>query len=293
MILQNDQLSTSELQELDDLIEVIHHHNESTPAVYKHLLMIRREQPSNFLYYEKNTMSGEKFLIGILSVFYFYEDACEISLLIHPQFRAESIDQLLFQTALPFIQKHGLHQVIISTSPDYVPPIISDLHAQLYNSEYHLTQNLHPVKDFPLTRFSVRPAQAGDLPQLCQLDQLCFPEMNNEHEMYARFAVIMTEPNYHLLVAEHNHQMIGKVHLRFDGDRCELSDFCIAPKEQHQGYGGELLSYALAYVTKQNVSMMILDVETKAERTLKLYTSKGFRIQKTTHFYKATLPKAI
>src|SRR4051812_19799815 len=90
-ILQNNQLSALQLQQLHELAALCQTTDGGVPCLYPHLLKEKRETDNNLLYYKNNQ------LIGFLSVYFFYADACEISLMVHPDYRQQKIATQLLQ----------------------------------------------------------------------------------------------------------------------------------------------------------------------------------------------------
>jgi ribosomal protein S18 acetylase RimI-like enzyme len=267
MIINNQQLTDQQLDDLDKLIEIAELHDGGSPAIYKHLLVLRRDLPSNFLYYTSATEKKPAQLIGFLSLYFFYQHSCEISLLVHPDHRR--------------IKK--VHQLLFSTPPNYRTPLLDAMGATLHHTEYHLMRDIVTQESISEPRLDVRLAKQTDLSVLCELDQQCF--QNKNEDMRDRFSSLLSDPSYSLLVAEYQGKIIGKAHLRFDPDETILSDLAIFPTHQHQGFGGELLSHAIHYVHSDGCTSIALDVETAQQPNLKLYFEHGFVVISAVDFY--------
>lgn len=283
MIINNQQLSDQQLSDLDKLIDIAKKHDGGAPAVYKHLLVLSRDTPSNFLYYTPAIGTHPPQLMGFLSLYFFYQDSCEVGLLVHPEARHQGIAKQLLKEALSLCNIKKIKQLIFSTPPNHRTPLLDKMQATFHHSEYHLVRNSKTAEALSAAKLSIRHAKAADIPLLCKLDKACFE--TDDHDMQDRFQIVLSDPSYTLLVAELGTEMIGKLHLRFDNQEVELSDFCVFPAFQHQGLGSEFLSHAIKYLHDQNKHRIALDVEAKSAPILKLYTKHGFEITATIDFY--------
>lgn len=285
MLLQNDQLTAKQLKDLDELVKVVLAHDHGGPAIYKHLLLEKRDAPTHFLYYlADKKIKTRSPLVGFLSLYFFYEDAIEVSLWIHPDFRHKEIDKQLLLAAMPLCLSVQKKQLVFSTSPSYCFPFLQKAHALFHHTEYHLMRTHSTPEYVATTRLKVRVATTSDIKILCELDKACF--QTNDEDMEARFLYVLSNQDYLILVAELEAQhVIGKIHLRFEHSSTELSDFCISPAYQHQGLGGELLTHAIQYAHQRPCTHLTLDVEANKKNLLKLYTDHGFIVMKTTDFY--------
>mgnify|MGYP003393744550 CR=1 FL=1 len=110
MMLCNQQLTESQWHDFVKLSELCEAKDGGLPALYGHLLRQKRDSKSNLLYYEKGV------LVGFLAGYFFYEDGCEISLMVAPSYRKKGIAAQLLSTLLPLLISKGTRQVIFSLS---------------------------------------------------------------------------------------------------------------------------------------------------------------------------------
>lgn len=291
MIINNAQLSDNQINALDELVAIASKVDKGSPAIYKHLLILQRDVPSNFLYYTPAIDSKPAQLIGFLSLYFFYENKAEVSLLVHPDYRRQNIAKMLLEAANRLCKIKNIKTLIFSTPPTSYPPLLGIMGAKLEHREYYLALECDNFKPLLTTKLCVRHAKQQDMDTLCTIDSLCFAEeiIENIDEMRDRFLILLAEKSYHVLVAEKDGIVVGKVHLRFDEDEAFLSDLAIIPAQQHQGFGKELIMHAINYVISQNIKRIELEVETENEKALKLYLSCDFKIIDTVDFYVVNL----
>src|SRR3990167_3986256 len=109
MIISNSQINLAQLDQIKRLASLCKRRDKGLPAMYYHLLTTKRGNDSNLLYYR------EKRLLGYLSIYFFFEQACEISIFIHPKYRRQHIaTQLLKKVILQLRTIPDLNEVIFS-----------------------------------------------------------------------------------------------------------------------------------------------------------------------------------
>src|ERR1700744_916642 len=98
MLTTNNQLDATQLSALEDLADLCKKADGDLPPMYYHILEQKRISNNNFLYFQKDK------LIGFLSVYFFYTDACEVSLIVAPKHRRKGIAKKLLLEALPLVE---------------------------------------------------------------------------------------------------------------------------------------------------------------------------------------------
>ena len=269
MMIQNNQLDQEQLHQLNQLVASCKDVDGGTPVVYWHLLSQARSTSSNFLYY----VDAE--LVGFLSLYFFYEDACEISLLVHPAHRRQHIATQLLQEAKLLLMSQSIQRVIFSTAPSFV----NLWNLSYMETEYHMERlgtELAPALIIP--SLEINPATLKDIAVLAQIDAACFP--NSETNTPNHFTELLSNPNYCLLMARFQGKPIGKAHLRKQGeDMMVLSDIAILPEFQKQGYGSQLIAQSINDALKQNKSKLILDVsDNNPSNAQNRYLRYGFKV---------------
>ena len=92
------QLKKSQLRDLDEFLRRCRITDGGSPSVYRPLLLQLRDTENTILYYHK------KKLAGFLGVYFFYQDACEISMLVAPGLRRGGIARRMLQSIFPLLR---------------------------------------------------------------------------------------------------------------------------------------------------------------------------------------------
>ncbi|MCC5791363.1 MAG: GNAT family N-acetyltransferase [Legionellaceae bacterium] len=263
------QLSTRQLQDMELLYQHCRQQDGGSPLFYPEHLLKKRSPQSNWLY------TIDDSLYASASVFYFYDEACEISLLVHPDKRQQGIASELLRRLYPLLVQHQMQQLIFTLgagSPHW--PWLRDKGLLYKTSEYHMRRQGFEPHLIGERRIKVRRAKGTDLPHLCQIDSQCF---NHRPEMLERYSLLLHDPRYALLVAQLGERVIGKAHINWQSNEAVLSDIGILPLYQKQGFGGELLASAIEKSLKEGCSVQSLSVETGNSHALALYQRFGFQ----------------
>ncbi len=268
MITNTNQLNDEQLKELEFLVSQCKKNDDSTPNVYTHILSQQRSLPACMLYYENQQ------LIGFLSVYFFYDDAVEVALMVHPSKRKKGIAKELIYSILPLVEYHNYHKLIFS-SPSHLNDSWLKLKGLTYlHSEYYMERHdLNPILDDNKSLI-FRNADANDIPILCAIDKACFPK--HQADSVERFQHLISGRDYQILIAFKDNQPIGKAHLRWQEHGATLSDIAILPAQQGKGLGTALIAYCINTALSEGKPNLNLDVETHNLRALDLYTRLGF-----------------
>lgn len=283
MLIHNQKLSLLQQQDLEKLTSLCLAADGGLPRIYHDLLNQQRETESNFLYYQYGV------LIGFASVYFFYEQACEVSLMVAPKQRQQRVARELIKAMLPLLYTRGMKRVLFSLSGAVQHDWALKLAFTYHNSEYHMCRGVGEEPVFANPSLTVREAVLSDLPVLLALDQACFPGQGID--MTRRFTQILLNPDYHILVAEIDGQVVGKAHLRQQMDSVLLSDIAISPSRQGKGLGRELLAHCIRDAQACGLGSISLDVETDKTNALNLYLKQGFKIVNTYEFWEISLEK--
>lgn len=277
MLLNPTYLSDQMLQSLDVLSKVALEHDKGLPAIYHHLLILEREPPSHFLYFETPNQ-----LTAYLSVYFFRPHQAEISLLVHPDCRKRGLAKRQFEAAKPLLHTERIRSVLFS-APPISAPYLEQQGLTLCHSEYHLRHERAASQKLSSPKLSIRKATHQDISDLCIIDKCCFE--TEDDDMQERFEQLLGDERYCIWIAEYQNKRIGKVHLRDDSDETQLSDLAVLPEFQHRGFGAALLTHAIQHEDRP----IGLEVETNQHAVLKLYTDHGFVEQYKLDFWEMFL----
>lgn len=277
MIENTNQLNEQQLQDLKKLSELCKKKDGSIPNLYTHILTQYRTFPASLLYYH------DKQLIGFLSVYFFYDDAVEIGLLVHPAHRKQGIAKQLLQTIFPLIQFQNYFKLIFSIPSVANNKFLLDARYTYCHSEYYMERgDLSPILEYK-HQLTFRLAHVDDIPILCSLDECCFPQKHGN--LPDRFSHLLNNREYNILLAYHEHRLIGKTHIRWDEKGATLSDIAVYPEQQDKGYGSTLIAHCINKALEEGKPLLNLDVETHNKRALNLYTRLGFVVQNACDFW--------
>lgn len=270
MLICNRQVTGHHLNDFDHLLALCKQTDGGLPAFYRHILTQKRDSESNVLYYEQDK------LVAFLSVYFFYSNACEVSLLIAPPHRHKGLSRLLLESILPLLTAKQMDFVIFSMPSNLNSTWLPELGLRYQQTEYHMQrQGYQPV----LTnqpRLIVRKALPGDVDMLCAMDNACFK--NGQVSMPSRFITLLDDTDYTIFIALLDGNPVGKAHIRWQEHHALFSDIAILPTHQRQGLGSELLACCINHALTQGKDKQELDVETTNRGALDLYLRHGFKV---------------
>ena len=245
--------------------------------MFTHILSQHRAFPASFLYYEQQA------LIGFLSAYFFYDDAVEVSLLVHPLYRKQGIAKQLLQAIIPLVQFHNYTKLIFSTPTNLNNKWLLGYGYVYSHSEYYMERTeLTPILDTN-RNLTFKSATAEDIDTLCTLDELCFPQKHGD--LPHRFEHLLDSREYELFVAFHHETPIGKAHIRWENEGATLSDIAITPQQQGKGFGTALIAHCINQALSEGKPAINLDVETHNKRALNLYTRLGFAVHNACDYW--------
>ncbi|CAM2843315.1 GNAT family N-acetyltransferase [Legionella worsleiensis] len=284
MITSVNQLNPQQLKELEALVAFCKQSDGSIPNTYPHILSQARSLPASVLYYNEKEQ-----LTGFLSVYFFYEDAVEIAVLVKPSERKQGIAKKLIEAIMPIIKGHEFNRLIFS-SPSHLNDQWMLAKGFTYlHSEYCMErEELSPLLENNNT-LNFRKANMDDIPVLSAIDKACFPK--HYVESIERFQHIIEGREYEIIIALQNNKPIGKAHIRWQDDGATLSDIAILPAYQGKGLGTSLITYCINQALIEGKPHLNLDVETHNLKALNLYSRLGFLIQNACDYWEINLKK--
>jgi ribosomal protein S18 acetylase RimI-like enzyme len=277
MITTSNQISPAQLLDLERLAALCKKADGSIPNLYTHILTQARAFPASIFYYQENQ------LLGFLSAYFFYDDAVEISLMVHPLARKKGISRELMREILPLIQFQNYHRLIFSSPAHKNHQWLRSQGYTYLHSEYYMErEELNPILQYNQS-LSFRTAAIADIPALCGLDEACFAK--KQGDLISRFQQLLDSREYQIFLAFQNNQLIGKAHLRWQKQGATLSDIAISPSKQGKGFGSSLIAHCINLALSEGKPLINLDVETHNQRALNLYIRLGFVIQNACDYW--------
>lgn len=275
---KTDKLNKKQFADLEALSLVCKKQDEHIIALHKHLLCKKRPLPSTILCYQKNK------LLGFLSAFFFYKDACEIALMVKPNCRHQGIATKLLHLLRPLFEKQRITRLIFSSPKGLNDQKLEASGFQYQNSEYQM----HRLEQEPVLlkndeTIKLRQASVADFKILCDIDKDSFP--NEAMDAEERFRELLKQRDYSLYIAELDNKAIGKIHLHWQGQIVRFSDIGILIPFRRRGYATDMIAQCMNQCLALQPSKMILDVETKNQSALNLYQNLGFVVANAYDFW--------
>ncbi len=126
----------------------------------------------------------------------------------------------------------------------------------------------------------IRKMKKSDLPQVCQIEDACFPYGGWNK---AQFEYELNENPYACLwvMVDDNNRVIGYYDLWIIFERAEIATIAIDKAYQHQGLGSKLMNHLENEAKKKECETIALEVRTSNEAALAMYQSHDFTIINT------------
>ena len=165
------------LADIKNLCERCRRADHNIIAIYPHLLDKPRPILCNLLCYDK------KKLIGFLRPFFFYENSCEIAMMVAPSHRRQGIARQMLQTILPYL--NTVESLVFSVPADNDTKWLSDMGLTYTSSQNEMRYILTPLnKKHRPHEPEIRLATPNDLDQICIIHNECFPASNSNLHNY-------------------------------------------------------------------------------------------------------------
>ncbi|STX50103.1 N-terminal GNAT family acetyltransferase [Legionella busanensis] len=282
MLKRNSQLSTTQLEHVNKLALLCAIQDGGLPTLYQDILIKKRETESNILLYENDK------LIGFLALYFFYEHACEASLLIDPAYRNQRIATKLFTQIMSLLKQKNMNDIIISFPASAALPWLEASGFNYHHSEYGMIRHSDELLSINNPRLFIRKAALADLNDLCAIDASCFSVHQN---MTERFTLLLNDNKNTILLALKNKTPIGKAHIQWKPDIAHFSDIAILPSYQRKGLGSELLAHCINEALSKGRITIDLSVEASNQKALKLYQKYHFKVQEKQDYWAISVVK--
>ena len=264
-ILTCNELMPSQINDIKELAEYCRLHDGDSPNLYWSILGKPRQNNSLFLSYIENQ------LVGLVSFYWFRKT--EMSLLIHPSQNRKELFRQLYRFIALYHDWQQLLPLTLSTKYQAPPPIKEATHTV---SELHLSRSSSIIEQLSNTELTLRPATKQNIPELVEIDQLCFKESHNFEQ---RVSELLNDEEYRVFLALFKGEIIGKIHLHFHDNQVTIYDFAVLPCYQGQGFGQAILKNIINRSIDNGMGEVNLDVEINNHKALMLYEKCGFIIK--------------
>lgn len=221
-------------------------------------------------------MIEDRRLVGYLALYAFNRHEAEVSAMTHPAYRRQGIFNQLLAAARSTLAERQIPDLLFICEQKSISArsCMTAIDGRYEFSEYKMTlAEVPPLK--PIPGLKLRLAQADDLAQLVQLDQLCF---NVEPETSRAYLTNEKRSrNRRLFIAMVDDLIIGKIQVTLGADEIYLSGFCLWPDYRGQGYGRSILTQTVNQLSRERRQPIALEVACANRQALNLYQSCGFQ----------------
>ncbi|EPF11197.1 TPA: GNAT family N-acetyltransferase [Bacillus thuringiensis] len=275
-------VTESEIQQMKDLAYICGQQDnlDYSSDLHINFLKNRNEDHINdFLLY-----NGTQ-LIGTLNM-YDFERPTKLELIgfVHPHFRKQRFGTTLLQTAMKEIQNREADEALLIINGDSISgnEFVKHMKLPYLYSEYSMEFKTNEIQKTTESNIQLTLATSESLLDLIEISSTAFGDSVDNTATWLQ--KMMTSPSHKVYSALINEKAIGTITVTEQEQSTTLSGFAVHPSYQGKGYGKDILSYMVHTLITEGTSTIELDVETKNNHALKLYTQCGFKI-KTKHDY--------
>ncbi|MED0982825.1 GNAT family N-acetyltransferase [Bacillus paramycoides] len=276
-------LTANEIQQMKDLAHICGQHDQidySSDLHVNFLTARNKDEINDFLFYN-NTQ-----LIGALSM-YAFERPTKLELIgfVHPNYRKQHIGTTLLQTAMNEIQKRETDEALLIINGDSISgkSFAKQMNLPYLYSEYGMEFKTNETQKTLKNNINLTAASSELLPDLIEIASKAFGDsVDNTTAWLQKMIASSSHQIYRALIDE---KVIGTITVTEQKHSTTLSGFAVHPSYQGKGYGKEILSYMVHTLITKGVSTIELEVETKNNNALKLYTQCGFEIMTKYDYY--------
>ncbi|MFA2563613.1 GNAT family N-acetyltransferase [Bacillus wiedmannii] len=280
---QKKSLIANEIQQMKNLAHICGQHDQIDYSSDLHINFLtarNNEEVYDFLFYD-NTQ-----LIGALSM-YDFERPTKLELIgfVHPNYRKQHIGTTLLQTAMKEIRIRAADEALLIMNGDSASGKEFARHMKLpyLYSEYSMEFKAKEVQKTTKNSIQLTLASSGSLLDLIEISSKAFGDSAKNTATWLQ--KMMNSPSYQVYCALIDEKVIGTITVSEQEQSTTLSGFAVHPSYQGKGYGKDILSYMVHTLITKGISTIELDVETKNNHALKLYTQCGFEMKKKHDYY--------
>ncbi|WP_242308335.1 GNAT family N-acetyltransferase [Bacillus cereus group sp. BfR-BA-01524] len=275
-------VTESEIQQMKDLAYICGQQDNLDYSSDLHINFLKNRNEdyiNDFLLY-----NGTQ-LIGALNM-YDFERPTKLELIgfVHPHFRKQRFGTILLQTAMKEIQNRETDEALLIINGDSISgnEFVKHMKLPYLYSEYSMEFKTNEIQKTTDNNIQLTLATSESLLDLIEISSKAFGDSVENTATWLQ--KMMTSPSHKVYSALINEKAIGTITVTEQDHSTILSGFAVHPSYQGKGYGKDILSYMVHTLITEGASTIELDVETKNNHALKLYTQCGFKI-KTKHDY--------
>lgn len=263
---------------LEQLVKAAVAVDGAPPKIYWHLIDKERIKPWNFW------LCDEEKLIAFFAAYEFTEKTVEITGVVHPEYRRENLFKNFLNSFLR--DNPGIGKVLLVGANAFsTERTMEKLGARCVDTEFELTLSLAVarIESSKIRESSLQLADQDDLSELLRIDLACFGGSAPENK--ANLEESLQDPQRRIYLFLAKDQVLGKIHLRFDGEKIWLSDIGILPEFQGQGLGTKMFQSLFALFQDHKNAEFYLNVHALNPQALALYERLGFVVKNEYCYY--------
>ncbi|MEC3469255.1 GNAT family N-acetyltransferase [Bacillus tropicus] len=276
-------LTECEIQQMKDLAHICGQHDQidySSDLHVNFLTARNKEEINDFLLYDDTQ------LVGALSM-YDFERPTKLELLgfVHPNYRKQHIGTTLLQTAMKEIRLREADEALLIMNGESASGKAFAIHMKLpyLYSEYSMEFKANEAQKRAKNAIQLTLASSKSLLDLIEISSKAFGDsVENTATWLQKMMNSSSHQVYSTLIDE---KVIGTITVSKQEQSTTLSGFAVHPSYQGKGYGKDILMSMVHTLITKGASTIELDVETKNNHALKLYTQCGFEMKTKYDYY--------
>ncbi|MGG0234302.1 GNAT family N-acetyltransferase [Bacillus tropicus] len=276
-------LTECEIQQMKDLAHICGQHDQidySSDLHVNFLTARNKEEINDFLLYDDSQ------LVGALSM-YDFERPTKLELLgfVHPNYRKQHIGTTLLQTAMKEIRLREADEALLIMNGESASGKAFAIHMKLpyLYSEYSMEFKANEAQKRAKNAIQLTLASSKSLLDLIEISSKAFGDsVENTATWLQKMMDSSSHQVYSALIDE---KVIGTITVSKQEQSTTLSGFAVHPSYQGKGYGKDILMSMVHTLITKGASTIELDVETKNNHALKLYTQCGFEMKTKYDYY--------
>ncbi|HFK1508887.1 GNAT family N-acetyltransferase [Bacillus paranthracis] len=276
-------LTECEIQQMKDLAHICGQHDQidySSDLHVNFLTARNKEEIHDFLLYDDTQ------LVGALSM-YDFERPTKLELIgfVHPNYRKQYIGTTLLQTAMKEIRLREADEALLIMNGESASGKAFAIHMKLpyLYSEYSMEFKANEAQKRTKNAIQLTLASSKSMLDLIEISSKAFGDsVENTATWLQKMMDSSSHQVYSALIDE---KVIGTITVSKEDQSTTLSGFAVHPSYQGKGYGKDILTSMIHTLITKGVSTIKLDVETKNNHALKLYTQCGFEMKTKYDYY--------